>query len=326
MIAINQTKEIICPPPQESFDSFFDAYLKYRSLHVRESSLTQAKTVRNKYLIEWAGKPFDQALNPKNVGDVYRIIAENETLCPAWKNRIFGVLKSMVTYAFKTKRIESSTYQDCMAIIDYLPENRFDKKEKQIWTPREEGKFLAAIVDENHKVMFRLFIELGARISEFLGLTWDCFDGRKGSITIKQQLLHNSQKTFVVSPMLKSNESYRTCRIDPELKNDLMAYRKRVGHNKGFMFRSPADDSMPLSKMAFRCLFKKYIRLSGVKRITPHAIRHARASKLLKACRNMLDVVAVARYMGHSPSMLMDTYSHSQESTINAIIKRATKN
>ncbi len=309
----------------ERFDVFFEAYIRYRSLHVRGSSLSQAKTVRNKYLSKWNGMTVIQTFSSENIADVYRNIAENPSLCPSWKNRILGVIRSMIAYAFKTKRIPADLYQDALSLIDNIPENRGGKKEKPIWSPKEEVRFLDSIENEDHKIMFRLFISLGARIGEFLGLTWDCFNSRKGTIEIRQQLLHNSQKTFQLSPILKSNESYRVCKLEPELKVLLLDYKKRSKHTKGFIFRSPIDSNLPLSKANFRWLLNKYIRLSGVGKITPHSVRHARASNLLKACRNMLEVVAVARYMGHSPSMLMDTYSHSQEKTINSVIKRVGK-
>lgn len=308
---------------EELFSVFYDAYLRYRSLHVRESSLLQAKTILNKHLTQWSALTVSQALSIERINGVYRSIVQNNSICRAWKNRIFGCLRSMLTYAFKTKRIEMSIYQDCLGIVDNIPENRSANKEKKIWSPKEEQKFLSVIKDNKHLIMFKLIIALGTRLSEFLGLTWDCFDGRRGTITIKQQLIHNSQKSFAISSILKSNESYRTCSIDSELKEALLTYKKDSGHTKGFIFRSPIDDSLPFSKANFRDLLKKYIRLSGVSKITPHSFRHARASKLLKACKNMLDVVAVARYMGHSPSMLMDTYSHCQENTIKGVLRRA---
>ncbi len=304
------------------FEAFFDSYIEYRSLHVRESSISQAYTTKRKYLNHWANMSVQDAFSLKNVADTYRMIAEKPCLCASWKNTIFGILRSMASFAFKTKSISSEAFQDCVSILDNVSEKKRGLKEKEIWNAKEEAKFLRAIENENHKIMFELFVALGARISEFLGLTWDCFDSKKGTIQIKQQLLHNSQKTFVLSPVLKSSESYRICQLTSAQRKELCSYKNKKPKNKGFIFCSPINDQQPLSKANFRYLFNKYIRLSGVKRITPHSIRHARASNLLMACHNMLEVVAVAKFMGHSPSMLMNTYGHSQEKMMVTIISR----
>ncbi|MBR1847597.1 MAG: site-specific integrase [Bacilli bacterium] len=303
-----------------TFDSFFDRYIEYRSLHVRNSSLSQALSVKNKYFRPYLSSPAIDALSPSHIESTYHRIVDEESLTPSWKNRIIGILRNMVGIAFKWKILDASDYQDETAILENIPEH-FMKKERIIWNKEEERRFLRVTDNSPHKVMFRLFMELGARLGEFLGLTWEAYDAKKGVISIKKQLLYNSQKSFVLSDVLKTRESYRTCKLSSEMKFLLNEYKKTCPSST-YMFPCFENSRLPLSKAAFRGAFNRYIAKAKVRRITPHAIRHAKATKLLKACRNMLEVKAVARYMGHSAAMMMNVYSHAEMSTIENVLAR----
>ena len=302
-----------------SFKDFFDDFLSYRSRHVRFSSLSQAQSVLHKYFSEDALSPTSIVLSQERMEKVYQTILL-EDICPSWKNRIFGVLRRMVAYAKKLKILDAESYEESSSILENIPEPRLPK-EKIIWTEKEKHRFFDAITIEPDKTMFSLFFELGARLSEFLGLTWEAYDSKRGIIVIARQLLHNSQKTFVLSDALKTKESYRECKLSAPLKEALNEYKKKAPISP-YMFTSKEDPKLPLSKAAFRRAFAHYIERSGVSRITPHAVRHMRATALLQAAKNMLEVKAIARYLGHSASILMDVYSHAGEKTIEAVLRR----
>ena len=207
-------------------------------------------------------------------------------------------------------------------VLENIPE-RDEVRQKPIWGKQEEQAFLDSITNQDHHLLFSLFIALGARLSEFLGITWDKVDLAKGRIEISQQLLYNSQKTFVLTPLLKTKQSYRVCPISATLTKRLKEYKDGLGQDPSpFLFHSPSLPSLPLSKAAFRHLLDHYIALSKVTRITPHGFRHNMASKLVRECKNMMEVNASAKFLGHSPSMMMDVYSHSKEETILSLLKR----
>ena len=306
-----------------TFATFFEQYCAYRSLHVRSSSLKQAKTVVHRYLGAWSSEPASIVLSASSLKCAYDEIVGNDAISANWKNKIIGVLRSFTKTAFKWRIIDAETFQDDSGIL----ENIIDpsrKKEYVVWSQAEEARFLEAIEDPAHRVMFTLFMELGARISEFLGLTWDAYDPKRGVLSICRQLLNDSQKTYVLSDCLKTKESYRTCKLSKLCQGMLGEYKKSCPSTH-FIFYSPADPNRPFSKMVFRHLLETYIKKAKVRRITPHGFRHAKATKLLKACRNMLEVKAIARYLGHSASILMDVYSHSQEETLEAVLRRINR-
>lgn len=304
-----------------SVEAFFKRYLEYRARHVRHSSIAQATTVYHKYFLLNKDSLVKEIFTFAHIEAIYESIIYDEKLCPSWKNRIIGILRNLSSCAFKWKYIPGEEYQDILSLLENIPEDK-RKKERPIWSKEEEQRFLDVIEDKTHKIMFTLFLELGARLSEFLGLSWDVYDGKKGTITICRQLLFASQKTFLLSDTLKTKESYRICKLRKEVKEALNDYKKEQGDISHYMFHSSLDPALPLSKASFRHLFEKYIALSNIKRITPHCIRHSKASKMLKVCKNMMEVKAVARYLGHSPTILLNVYAHSEEGVIDKILQR----
>ena len=305
---------------QISLKTFFERYLQYRKRHVRYSSIKQAETTYHKYLSCYENEKASSILRIKYMMGIYESIIYDDKICPSWKNRIIGILRSMISIAFRWKIINADSYQETISTLENIPEDK-RKVERPIWTSSEEERFMSTIDHHDHYVMFSLFLELGARLGEFLGLTWDIYDGKKGKITICKQLLHGSQKTFELSDRLKTKESYRVCKLRKKTKEMLNEYKKMHPDTK-YIFSSNQDSTLPYSKAAFRKLFNHYIDLAKVKRITPHCVRHARATKMLKVCKNMLEVKAVARYMGHSATILLDVYSHSEDSVLDKVLKR----
>ena len=107
---------------------------------------------------------------------------------------------------FTKKIIDSETYQDIDIIFRPIKFSRQVIKEKRVIPPNEIKAFLGAI-DTNHKdlPMFTLFVALGTRLSEFLGILVNCYDRQNRKVEIKRQLLTNGK----LSDQLKTRNSYR---------------------------------------------------------------------------------------------------------------------
>ena len=305
---------------QLPFSAFLEKYDQYRLLHVRKSTTQLTRCVVKKHLSQWKDLNVNEVFTYAHIKKTYDDILSSEGT-PSWKNRCFGTLRLMSESAYKWKLISSDAHRDCLSILENIPENRGAKNEKQIWTKREKERFLSVIKDHDDRVMFILFITLGARISEFMGLTWDCFLEKEGAIQIKQQLVYQNTGKWVLSSQLKTRESYRVCKLSPSVVTLLKSYKAK-GSGIGFLFHSQIDPKEPMSKGTFRKKMNGYIEKAKVKKITPHAIRHGKATELMAVCKNMQEVKAAARYLGHSATMMIDTYGHSERSATDAVLKR----
>ena len=318
-----QKAETSAKTPWISLHQFIEKYEQHRLLHVRVSSVHFMRSVSKNALNLFLGLPVCEVFSLAYMDMIYRQILARQCT-PEWKNRCFGVLRQMVDMAYRWKYIEGEAHQDCMSVLENIPEQRGKRKEKRIWNKEQRKRFLDAIEDPVDRLMFSLFVTLGARISEFSGLTWDCFDAKKGHIEIKQQLIYADTGKWVLSPLLKTRESYRICKIPSRLVDSLLSY-KRQGSGEGFLFRSKIRPEEPLSKGAFRRKMKRYILQAKVPLITPHAIRHERATDLMRVCKTMEEVKASARYLGHSATMMIDTYGHASRNATDAVLRRLEK-
>ncbi len=307
---------------EKNIGDLLGGYLSYRKLHVRGSSLSQIKTAFHKYYASFLSLTPKEAFRLRRMERNYDSIIDKE-ITSEWKNRLFGVMRRFAYYCYSRKLIGQSAYTEVLSVYENIPEGRSGFKEKEIWRKEEEERFLHVIDNKKDYAMFSLFIELGARIGEFLGLRWLDIDLDKGRVYINHQLLNASQKTYVLSDKLKTKESYRTCLLRKKVIDILKDYKNsRNPLPSDFLFSSFANPSIPYSKEAFRKKLDRYIRVAGVRRVTPHSIRHMKASRLLKACKNMMEMKAAARFMGHSASIFINVYSHSEEATLEALLKR----
>jgi len=118
--------------------------------------------------------------------------------------------------------------------LDYIPQNPV----KRCTRPRKEQKEIHPLNDEEIAALLNtakggpleqlIIVALftGMRLSELLGLTWDCVDFDKGTITINKQLASQAQRSageVFTSP--KSNKA-RTVAAAPSVLAALKAQRR----------------------------------------------------------------------------------------------------
>ena len=302
------------------FEEFLTQYDSWRSYYVRYGTRVYDRTVINNYLLNDNLTTVKEVLGPYNVRRAYtKILQRNAKVM--WKNRAFGVIRKMVETAYKWSLLTLEEKTKATALIDNLPENRRKRAEKKMLTHEEVMKFFSVIEDDDDKVLFLVALTLGARISELLGLTWDVYDSEGGYIEIKQQVLNVGNHTEELVDDLKTNHSYRTCKIPKIVQEYLNEYKARSS-GKGFIFKSVANPGHNMSKSSVRARLKKYCDLAGVPEITMHSFRHMKATEFMKVCNDMQEIKAAAAYLGHSATMLIETYGHASSKTTEEILGR----
>ena len=312
-----------------TFDEFLVIYKAYRSNHVRPSTVLQVDSLTRCHMSEFFGRTIAETFNLNFVSKWYSKILANPTSSNQWKNKIISAVKRMFEQAWKWKYITPDTWTDLANIMETVQESKRKSPEKGIWTPRQLDRFLSVLpTGSDDEALFRLFCALGARISEFVGLTWECFDKRRGTIEIKQQVLYLKEGHWTLTEELKTSESYRVCRLDPTTLSILLDYQARKAPQDDAEFIFPSADTKrhrPTAKSTIRRKMREYIALARVPLITPHGIRHTKATMLMSVCKNMAEVKAAARYLGHSATMMIDTYGHAKEDSTSLIISRLDK-
>ena len=302
------------------FGSFFKMYLNHRSHKVSKSTLLAIKGIYNVSFKEYEDDNVSEILDIHNVLHLYKKIISRDEVSEKYKNRVIGELRLITDYALFLKLISNQTANDDKTILESIPITK-KSKERECYNINQLNKFLNAIDDEDDKDLMVTYAYLGLRISEFIGLTWDCYDRLNRTIEIKQQILYLQQGKPVLVQRLKTKESYRKCRLNQEVYEILEKRRKKC--SVGYIF--PKNNKLnwePLPKATLRKKMHKYMIKAKLPIISPHGFRHTKATLFMGVCKNMSEIKAAAKFMGHSVTMMMETYAHSEEKTIDTLIRR----
>ena len=173
--------------------------------------------------------------------------------------------------------------------------------EMLFWTKDEFSTFIEAVMDK--PASYAIFMTLyytGMREGELLALTSADIDFEKSTVTINKSYQRIGGKDIVSTP--KTPKSNRVITIPRGLKDCLKDYIEQCYGLK------PDDRLFPYTKSYLTHEMERGCKLSGVKKIRIHDIRHSHASLLVEMGFSPL---LIAERLGHERvQTTMETYSH----------------
>jgi integrase len=204
-------------------------------------------------------------------------------------------------------------------------------------TPQEARTFLESSRGHPHEAAFTLALLCGLRVSELLGLSWDCveLDGPAPSIKVRQGLKFvpadasiapekraAGQKGILILSDVKTAKSRRSVHLPGLAASALAEHRKaqlikRVAAGDwpakplgaDLVFR--ADNGQPIDPSNFRKALSKVTSAAGLGHWHPHELRHSAASILLD---QGVPLKTISETLGHSSiTITADIYSHLLE-------------
>ena len=171
----------------------------------------------------------------------------------------------------------------------------------EIWTKEEFSKFSDCLMDNHVSWMaFQILFWTGIRIGELLALTFADVDLEQKTLQISKSYQRLKGKDIVTPP--KTPKSNRTISIPQFLADDIQDYKDSL-YKPG-----PEDRIIPVAKSFLEKEMRRGVKLSGVKKIRIHDLRHSHASLLI----NMnFSPKEIAERLGHeNVETTLNIYSH----------------
>lgn len=285
--------------PDMTLNAFFELY--QRDLEKKLRITTQ----RNKQqIIETKVLPY---LGEKKLTEITPLDILN------WQNAIQS-LKTSNGLAYKDSYLRTVSNQLCAMLnhaVRYynLPSNPMSRVERmgskktdemRFWIKDEYKLFSRAIMDKDASFMvFEVLYWLGVRSGEALALTPTDFDLKASKVSITKTY-HRIDGEDVFTPP-KTKKSVRTIAVPRFLVDELKDY---LIANPGI---GPDDRLFPVTKYYLKHEMERGCRISGVKEIRIHDLRHSHVSLLIEMGFSAL---AIAERLGHESTEVTMMYAH----------------
>lgn len=304
------------------FQDLVKEYQQFRLRTVRLQTARADESVYSKYLYIFNNHLLKDVFTLDKIKDWFNNLVNNNNISAQRKNKIITRFKDLLKFAYMSEYIDAPTYQKIDINTYKIKASKKPMKEKVAWSHEELNQFLS-VIDTNDKwyVLFRVMFHLGCRIGELQGLQWQDFDYQNKRIHITRQVIEGTgQNTYVVSEELKTEVSDRYDRLTDDLNELLEEYKISCGvvNPTDFIFFG----SRPISRNSIRRKMYEYIELAGVRKTTPHGARHTVASFWMQESSTMEECKAGASFLGHSISMMTETYGHLLHSSQDEMLER----
>jgi integrase len=201
-------------------------------------------------------------------------------------------------------------------------------KDTVAWSEDEVDRFLEATSPHRWAIAFRLGVLYGLRRSEVLALRWDDVDLDKQTLRIDESLVAVSGGAAWGDA--KNERSRRIIPLDDATVRCLARRRADQATERlaagpawegGNLLLTTRQGGIVLPRSYDRAL-ERIVKNTGLPRLTSHGLRHTAATHMVSNAGDVGELRAIADILGHSPEMLLNTYSHALPRSQSAVVAR----
>ena len=279
------------------FDMKFDEFLKLYYADM-ETRLREHTMRTKKYIIELKILPYfgQKRINDIKAADIRNW--QNELIkqgySPTYLKTINNQLSAVFNYAVKYYDLKGNPCAKAGSM------GKSKAEEMNFWTKEEFMQFIDSVMDKRQSYMaFMLLYWTGMRLGELLALTPADFNFETHTLRINKSYQRLHREDVITPP--KTLKSNRTIKMPQFLCDEMQDYLK--------MLYEPKEDEriFTISKSYLHHEMNRGSKVSGVKRIRVHDLRHSHVSLLI----NMgFTVLAIADRMGHESIDITYRYAH----------------
>ena len=162
-------------------------------------------------------------------------------------------------------------------------------KQKDTYTEEEVERIVKLSYIHRFGIYIHILIRMGLRVSELCGLRWEDINLEKGTMAIKRACTDLNGMAVIDAP--KSSKSNRVIPMPQDLINALKECKER-----GYVVKS-ANGNLITPRTFTAKRYNVFFNELGIKRLTPHEMRHTVGTLLYEKCH---DIYAVKAFLGHS--------------------------
>lgn len=273
-----------------SFSGMVELYLEDCRPRLKPTTMETKETmIRGKILPYFEKLPVDQI----NASTIRRwqndLMAQGYS--PTYLKSIHTQASTIFNFAVKYYRLSSNPCKMAGTI------GKKQAEQMQIWMPEEFSRFVRAVKNKPVSWMaFHLLFWTGIRSGELLALTKEDFDFEAKTMRITKNYARQNQKDLILSP--KTPKSKRIVTL-PDFLADMM---------QDYIHTHPEGRLFPQTKHYLYHEMQRGCRISGVRKIRIHDLRHSHASFLIEAGFSPL---LIAERLGHENiQTTLQIYSH----------------
>lgn len=282
------------------FDDFVDVYYDDIKNRIRLNTLITKQTIVEKNIRPYFKNLRLCDITPKVVMRwqnqlMDKTYAEGKPYSQETLRTMHSQLSAILNHACKYYglKMNAANVAGCMKVET--------KQEKEYWTFEEYSEFIDAISDKTISYMsFEVLFWCGLRIGELRALTKADIDLEAKTMNINKSMQTIKGENVVTKP--KTRNSIRVIDLPDFMVEELRNY---IDH----LYKSKDDDYLfPISKSFLHHEMDRGCKITGIKRIRIHDLRHSHVTMLIE---NGFSATDVGKRVGHSAKKITYLYAHS---------------
>lgn len=296
---------VFTEPSKITVAEWLDIFLAEYNGNVKESTQKSYEIYCTNHLKPLLGQIKLNALTTPMIQKAYNDILAGETSSSPIKAKTLknchGVLHKALNIAQKVGYIR---YNPSDSVI--LP-----RAERPVIKPLSDediARFINEIQGHKYEDLFIVTLFTGMRQGEILGLTWDCVDLDKHTITINKQLIKEKEKNGKYKFASLKNDKCRTEQVPETICAILSKLRKQPNANNEMNLVFVDENGEHLVHQTVLKNYKAVAKKIGIPSSRFHDLRHTFA---VLSLQNGDSIKTVQENLGHATaSFTMQTYAH----------------
>lgn len=223
------------------------------------------------------------------------MISHENNYAPTYLKTVHNQLSAIFNFAVKYYKLPFNLAAACGS----MGKKKADSM--QFWTKEKFDTFVKCVSDKPlSKTTFNLFFYIGMREGELLALTLNDFDFDNNTVSITKNYARLGTEDIIQTP--KTPKSKRTITLPVEIMDMVKEYCTMLYDYK------PTHRLFNVTKSYLTHEMQRGCKLSGVKKIRIHDLRHSHASLLIELGFAPL---LISERLGHeNVETTLNTYSH----------------